>query len=664
MRIVPSSTISLYENIDIDDGQQIAFASRNEQATYFHDHLLGSSYPCTMVKKTGRLRVEVSGATAARANYLSFVNPDFDNKTVYAHIVDYDYVNNECVEIAYVIDYFQTWCFDVSYEDMYIDRESLSAADYAKAETNPYDPSILEFRTAENLPIGEDTERLYYTTDQTTDDIDMIMDEKISQLFPNISDTDRGVLFMIAEIDFDDLDYDQPSQPAKTWWDAMLADVAADTYGFYQDPDGVFMCGSGYSSGGYSARHLITRMKIPYYSIFIPDSMRHNNMKYSKELIQKLTTWGCVSSIINIYYLPAKLIAPAFSYADGQGGGGTIYFDASTSADRISNIRSKKLLQYPYSYIRLMSPNGDKKEIRYETFHDNQVGTNRCRFSVIMDLNGRPTMAIVPNDYKFSYATQGINRQGNYNNGIIFQQIPTMPYNIDSFLAQTAANAQQIVGNNTQEYQYDMGMKMLSEYGGALSTAEGAVNAAGNAGSGNFIGALSSALRANLMGHEADLGFKKLNLEAQMSDEAYGALSGKTTGNAVYENFKYTRPAFAANKYVPSTGDGMLNYVSDIGFLDIMLIHVTLNDQIMAAYDQYFVNYGYNSGRCGIPRVLQYIDGESAQAAIPHWEQIGGKDATYVKTGDCKVVFAMKPVANAIKSMLDNGVRFLKGSTL
>ena len=108
----------------------------------------------------------------------------------------------------------------------------------------------------------------------------------------------------------------------------------------------------------------------------------------------------------------------------------------------------------------------------------------------------------------------------------------------------------------------------------------------------------------------------------------------------------------------------MLNYVSDIGFLDIMLIHVTLNDQIMAAYDQYFVNYGYNSGRCGIPRVLQYIDGESAQAAIPHWEQIGGKDATYVKTGDCKVVFAMKPVANAIKSMLDNGVRFLKGSTL
>jgi hypothetical protein len=204
MRIVPDSTITLYGGVDIDNGEQLVFKSRANQTAYFQSKLVRAQTPCTVVRKTGRLRVEIAGSVIATCNYLSFINPHFDNKIVYARIIDYDYINNECVEISYVIDYWQTWMFDVTFEDMYIEREHLSQADFAKAETNPFDPTIYEFRTAENLPIAKELEKNYYTigTDNTHDGV--LLCETVARSLG--LQNEPGVLIEFGEIDFKSLD--------------------------------------------------------------------------------------------------------------------------------------------------------------------------------------------------------------------------------------------------------------------------------------------------------------------------------------------------------------------------------------------------------------------------------------------------------------------------
>ena len=150
--------------------------------------------------------------------------------------------------------------------------------------------------------------------------------------------------------------------------------------------------------------------------------------------------------------------------------------------------------------------------------------------------------------------------------------------------------------------------------------------------------------------------------EANMSQDAYALLNGEQEGNAVFDNFKNTRPAFAANKYHASNGDGTINY-NVMNTLDIILLGVRLNEAVLEQYDKWFAQYGYTSGRCGIPHVLNYINGTSYgdSTKVVHWESDGNKNFTYVKTHDCKVLYSMLPVSQYIKQMFDGGIKLVSG---
>ena len=90
-------------------------------------------------------------------------------------------------------------------------------------------------------------------------------------------------------------------------------------------------------------------------------------------------------------------------------------------------------------------------------------------------------------------------------------------------------------------------------------------------------------------------------------------------------------------------------------------MRVSINPAILAQYDTYFSNYGYASGRCGIPRVINYSRGLTDDDKVPHWQTLNGKPTTYIKTVDCKVIHSMLPVAQFIKGMFDTGIRMIQG---
>ena len=142
----------------------------------------------------------------------------------------------------------------------------------------------------------------------------------------------------------------------------------------------------------------------------------------------------------------------------------------------------------------------------------------------------------------------------------------------------------------------------------------------------------------------------------------YGADAalGGDDGGAIANQLRLTKAAYACDKYIASNGIGVTNF-NILGFCDLVFLRVTLSDEILSVYDNYFSHYGYTSGRCGLPRVINYLHGSSTPADVPHWQLLNGKQTTYIKTMDMKVIHSMLPVASYIKAMFDGGVRMIKG---
>lgn len=682
MRIIPNSTITLYSGVQIDNNEQLIFSSIANQAAYFATKSVMTVQDCQYVKKTGRINITVSGSVISTCNYLSFINPSFDNKVFYCRIIDYDFINNETCSISWVIDYWQTYMFDVSFDDMHIERQHLSVTDFNKAETNPYDPSIYAFRTPETaLPIGEDLEKLTYTLGSNTDSDGFYVRQAISD-FSHISDA-CGALMYLAEIDFEDLDDSaeagatKPSEIFVGVIEDILNGTGVDTgdldMGFYMLTESQY----NYLHGLYPSRITQQIYWAPgwntiglapfndnvispgYTCLYISTGASAGDGKaVLTGLISALTQWSAVSAIIGLYGIPNNVMA---MHGTTAGTHNVLAATQKTVKTKL-NVHNKKLMHYPFSYLRLITPT-DVKELHFENFTAVQNGNDACEIAFNLDILEKPTLIIAPNGYKFSGMspmTAGLD--ANMLQAMIMTQFPSMPYTTDSFLTALSAAAMNQIQRNTTDYGYSLEQKQLDVYRTAASAAASTIAAANDAVHLDLGGAATNAVNATFGATQAELSQKRLQNEANMSQDAYGILAGEQKQNAIYENMKNTRPAYAVNKYSPAGNDGTLNY-NIMSFFDVIVLRVTLNPTILEQYDKWLSAYGLNfSGMVGIPYVLKFINHqESSWDDTIHWETINGRECTYVKTADCKCLYSMLPVSGYIKAMFDGGIRLYKG---
>lgn len=691
MILTPSSTISLYAGVEIDNDEQLVFKTKANQTAYFTSKLVISETPCTMVRKTGRVRITANAATVATCNYLSFVNPNFDNKVIYARIIDYDFVNNGdnkgcTIDILYAIDYWQTWLFDVQFEDCYIEREHLSEADYLKSVANPYDPTILEFRTAENLPISKDIEKPYYTYGNSNANDGVFAAEAVCN--DSGVTNDIGLLLIFSDVGLAALDgYPEQtpdySSPSTLLWGYIsslvyVGQAQANNLNFYKLSTNVYnylstknpaisitsQIAYGSEWNNQTLGTLIpgnsNRIQAPVNYVYV-DSVNWSNQGYKdfNALLDWFTNNSCLDNIIGIYPVPKGIMM--FS--------GTNYYrpiqvQMPTAASQ--NVENKKLDLYPYSYYRIITPNGDVKELRIEDFQDAQTGQQYCNFVLNLDITERPNLLVLPRNYKVSGANPSAGVvNANVSEGLIYSQFPTMPYSISAWDIQLATVSQSIIANNTIDYSYDIQQQALNGYREQLGLGGSIVEIIGNtvsALSGNVssVGDIIAG-GTNLMtsGAQHDINQARRQNEWKQTEDAYKTLSGETD-TAVVNNLKYTKPAYASDQYHQINGDGITNF-NMYSFIDVVILKVAMNPSILAKYDQYFKYFGYTSGRCGIPRAIQYTRGATQQTDLPHWTVINNKNTTYIKTVDAKVIHSMLPVANAIRGILNNGVRIVQG---
>lgn len=126
MYIQPQTNIKLLHNVPLDNTYEhtIYFDSASAQYSYFASLVKYNlvNYTYQRVQK-GVARVGYKADLLYDCNYLMFQNSSFGNKWFYAFIKNVEYVNNETSDITFEIDVLQSWFFDYSFGQCFVERE-------------------------------------------------------------------------------------------------------------------------------------------------------------------------------------------------------------------------------------------------------------------------------------------------------------------------------------------------------------------------------------------------------------------------------------------------------------------------------------------------------------------------------------------------------------
>lgn len=802
-RVIPSSNVTLYSDIKVRKGMGPVFSTALKRETYFQQHIARANANCTYVRRTGQLKIGVPISVVNQCNYLSFVNPSFENRIWYCFIVNYEYENNECTLVSYIVDPLMTYMHEFTMLPCMLSRQMLSIADNAKANANPYDPSIWQFTTDEDLSTDRGLEKPIYSLKRylqgtETDGRYMLSSYKVSENNAYAYDIGSHIMavMFIAPLSVEKLDEGvennyiesnewktvreailtkvrtnftpvtpQGADPIwtanPTVWDNTVTEVVqylaglpattipteystaidsalqatmGETDPSYLRTDAAFMiivdqavlsvgdapsaqwttlmqsiidaggyifpADSSYVSGNgtYTGRVPHSSFARGYDIIAIPNIIGTTGTKLFSDVITKLTSWDSISQIVAIYAVNDYVFESAFVDSEGivpspaDIAQNNIY-TVSTSFARMQShyqheVSSKKLLTFPYSYMRVSTPGGDVKEYKYESFNDVMLGTGSPKFKIMGDLNSHVSLLMAPikyNTVSTSYTRDNVDMSDatnvNLDEMVTYDEFAQVPFITDAYLTYISRQVMNTYGKNTLDYE---DARNLQKWGAAMTgintaftAGEQAIGDIGVTSSLGDFGKIDKSLTGSgdplaagrtvangLLDYERQR-FESKHYEAQLA-EAEHYLAGNRGGDIDIGRYNGTKPAYANYAYHPGTNGGIYHYLKGITTTDFILEHVQLKDAVLDKYDRYFRYYGYNeAGRADTPYIYNFINGVSDNTKLPTWNLDDENDLiTYVKTMDAHVTGIPLPYAQYIEDLFNIGYRFINGDAL
>ena len=134
MVVVPTSRIILLKNpIEIDYNHELTFASREAQYNYFYNLPKIECDNATYQRKEGVIRfptdpnmIGITYDDLIQYNYCMYQNDKWSNKWFYAFIKNVTYDNTGMSYIEIETDVWQTWMFDITFKNSFIEREHVN----------------------------------------------------------------------------------------------------------------------------------------------------------------------------------------------------------------------------------------------------------------------------------------------------------------------------------------------------------------------------------------------------------------------------------------------------------------------------------------------------------------------------------------------------------
>lgn len=134
MVVVPTSRIILLKNpIEIDYNHELTFASREAQYNYFYNLPKIECDNATYQRKEGVIRfptdptmIGITYDDLIQYNYCMYQNDKWSNKWFYAFIKNVTYDNTGMSYVEIETDVWQTWMFDITFKNSFIEREHVN----------------------------------------------------------------------------------------------------------------------------------------------------------------------------------------------------------------------------------------------------------------------------------------------------------------------------------------------------------------------------------------------------------------------------------------------------------------------------------------------------------------------------------------------------------
>lgn len=130
MVVAPQSNIILLKvPLTLDNKNQLTFASKQAQFNYFNGLLKIEMDNATYVRKDNKIYFDEKYDNLIQYNYLMYQNESYSDKWFYAFITNMNYENNQTTSIEFITDVWQTWQFDITFKQSFIEREMLSVSE-------------------------------------------------------------------------------------------------------------------------------------------------------------------------------------------------------------------------------------------------------------------------------------------------------------------------------------------------------------------------------------------------------------------------------------------------------------------------------------------------------------------------------------------------------
>lgn len=114
--------------LESDLKNTLTFANKQAQLNYFNSKvafdLSDDNY--TFIRENNSIKVDKNIEDIRTCNYLFYNNKGFTNKIFYCFITEMNYINENCTQIIFTTDSFQTWQFDIVYKPCYVEREHVN----------------------------------------------------------------------------------------------------------------------------------------------------------------------------------------------------------------------------------------------------------------------------------------------------------------------------------------------------------------------------------------------------------------------------------------------------------------------------------------------------------------------------------------------------------
>lgn len=128
--ITPQTRIILLKSpLQLSNKHQITFANQEAQFEYFNSLPKIEEDEAQYLRKDGVIRFPGHADSLQEYNYCMYRNENYGEKWFYAFITNIQYANDNCSFVSIKTDVFQTWQFDLTWKQSFIEREMIAVAD-------------------------------------------------------------------------------------------------------------------------------------------------------------------------------------------------------------------------------------------------------------------------------------------------------------------------------------------------------------------------------------------------------------------------------------------------------------------------------------------------------------------------------------------------------